>query len=32
VMEENPTNLYFVLPMRPDLSEVELPWEWITLT
>jgi hypothetical protein len=27
VMEENPTNLYFVLPMRPDLSEVELSEE-----
>lgn len=24
VMEENPTNLYFVLPMRPDLSGAEL--------
>ncbi|MBC6430118.1 class IIb bacteriocin, lactobin A/cerein 7B family [Nostoc sp. HG1] len=24
VVEENPTNLYFVLPMRPDLSGAEL--------
>ena len=24
VLEENSTNLYFVLPIRPDLSEVEL--------
>ena len=27
VMEENPTNLYFVLPMRPDLSGAELSEE-----
>ncbi|MBD2243786.1 NHLP leader peptide family RiPP precursor [Nostoc sp. FACHB-888] len=24
VLEENPTTLYFVLPIRPNLSEVEL--------
>ena len=24
VLEENPTSLYFVLPMRPDLSGAEL--------
>ena len=24
VLEENPTTLYFVMPMRPDLSEAEL--------
>lgn len=24
VLEENPTTLYFVLPMHPDLSEAEL--------
>lgn len=27
VLEENPINLYFVLPMRPNLSEVELSEE-----
>lgn len=27
VLEENPTSLYFVLPMRPDLSRSELSEE-----